>query len=177
MSSSNGYYGVTFPTYWTGPTGRELRARGGKDAQLLGLYLTSNRFANMIGLYHLTLDDIRHETGLTVKGIARAFETTAAASYATFDSGSAFVWVRQMVRFRLNLKAGQALAPDDHRVVGVNRLYQGLAANPFLGEFFDVHGKTLRLKRRRDSVGLVVGLVGHHNGSPLQGASKGLVSQ
>ena len=58
------YYGVVFPEFWTGPTGRQLREHGGKDAQLLGLYLISNRHTNMLGLYRLRIDDIRHESGL-----------------------------------------------------------------------------------------------------------------
>jgi hypothetical protein len=167
-----GYYGVIFPEFWTGHTGRELRAHG-KDAQLLGLYLATNRHTNMIGLYRLLVDDIRHETGLGLKAIERGCLATAATNYAYFDAESSFVWVRQMVRFRLNLKAGGVLDAEDHRVLAVNRIYHAIDPNPFLGEFFDANQKMLRLRKRRDSTGLVVPLSGHHNMSSLEGAYQG----
>ena len=80
------YYGVIFPEFWTGPTGHEIRARGGKDGQLLALYLATNPHTNMIGLYRLLLDDIRHESGLSAKAIERGF--AAATAFATFDAAA-----------------------------------------------------------------------------------------
>jgi hypothetical protein len=171
------YYGVIFPEFWTGRTGRELREQGGKDAQLLGLYLASTRFANMLGLYHLFVDDVRRDTGLTLGAIARGFHVTASSDFATFDAASSYVWVRHMARFRLGLKASQALGADDNRVIAVNRIYHALEANPFLGDFFDANTKILRLKKRRESVGVVVPLFPHHYRSSLGGAPKPLGSQ
>jgi hypothetical protein len=161
------YYGVIFPEFWTGRTGRELRERGGKDAQVLGLYLVSNRHANMLGLYRLLVDDVKHETGLGWKSIDRAIGAIAISEFATFDVGSSFVWVRQMARFRLGLKAGESLNADDKRVTGVNRIYQALDLNPFLGEFFDVNRSMLRLKKRREGTGLVVPFTSDHKMSSL----------
>lgn len=160
------YYGVIFPEFWTGDTGRELR-KFGKDAQLLGLYLATNRHANMIGLYRLLVDDVKHETGLGMKAIARAFDATGRTEYAVFDAGSAYVWVRNMARFRLGLKPGEVLEAEDNKVKAVNRIYQALDANPFLGSFFDINQRTLRLKKRREGIGLVVALPSHHQMSGL----------
>ena len=170
------YYGVIFPEFWTGATGRELRAAG-KDAQLLSLYLATNRHANMIGLYRLRLEDVRHEIGLGLKGLVRAFTATARTQYALYDAASAYVWVRTMARFRLGMKAGEPLAPDDNKVSAVNRLYQAIDPNPFLGTFFDENHKLLRLRRRRDDVGLVVAVSAGHHRSGLQAPTKPLVSQ
>lgn len=155
------YYGVIFPEFWTGHTGRALRERGGKDAQLLGLYLASNRHANMLGLYHVLAADIRQDTGLSFKAMEKGFGVLEETTFATFDLETAFVWVRQMARFRLGLHAGEALHPADKRVVAVNRLYAHLEMNPFLGSFYDVNRTLLCLRGRRE-------------GSPLEGASKGL---
>jgi hypothetical protein len=174
MRAGVSYYGVIFPEFWTGHTGRLLRAQGGKEAQVLALYLTTNRHANMIGFYSLLADDVRHETGLTGKAIARGFAITAATEFATFDAGSSVVWVRQMARFRLGLRAGAKLAADDNRVAACNRLYHGLPANPFLGDFFDLNHSLLRLSRRRENLGLVVPLMDTTTSRPLQGARKGL---
>jgi len=171
------YYGVIFPEFWTGRTGRELRERGGKDAQLLGLYLASNRHANMLGLYRLLVDDIRHETGLGVKAIERGYESAAAAGYAKFDAGSSYVWVLNMARFRLGLQIGDVLHPDDKRLPAIARIYHALDPNPFLGDFFDVNQKILRLKKRRDPIGVVVPFSAHHKMSPLEGAMEALPSQ
>jgi hypothetical protein len=168
------YYGVIFPEFWTGTTGRELRRQGGKDAQILGLYLASNRHANMIGLYRLLVDDVKHETGLSVTAIARSYSVLQKAGFAIFDTVSSFVWVYQMARFRLGLKNGATLDAEDKRVPAVNGLYHALEGNPFLGDFYDQNRSALKLKKRRDAIGLVVALTTPTISRPLQGASKGL---
>lgn len=170
------YYGVIFPEFWTGRTGRELRGFG-KDAQLLGLYLATNRHANMIGLYQLLIDDIRHETGIGVKGIERGFTATSQTSFAEYDAASKYVWVRSMVRFRLGLKVGEGLSPQDNKVAAANKIYLAIDPNPFLGEFYDINRRALHLRRRREPFGLVVPFGAHHQMSGFEGASKGLVSQ
>ena len=176
------YYGVIFPEFWTGQTGRELREHGGKEAQLLGLYLATNRHANMLGLYHVLVDDIKHETGLSLKAIEKGLRVTAAATFATFDAATAFVWVRHMARFRLGLRNGDVLNPGDKRVVAVNRLYHNLEVNPFLEPFYDANRKLLCLRKcRQTDTALVVPFTADHYMSPLvrglQGASKGHASQ
>ncbi len=163
------YYGVIFPEFWTGTTGRQLRECG-KDAQLLGLYLATNRHANMIGLYRLLVEDIRHETGIGAKGIGRAFEATEQTQYARFDFKTSYVWVRQMARIRLGLQPGEHIASNDNKVKAVNRLYQAIDPNPFLGDFFDANHKILALRKRREPVGVVVAFDPHHQMSGLQGA-------
>jgi hypothetical protein len=168
------YYGVIFPEFWTGTTGRQLRAHG-KDAQLIGLYLATNCHANLLGLYRLALDDVRHETGLGPKAIEKGLEAAAQAGYALFDVVTEFTWVRQMARFRLGLKAGESLRDGDKRAQAISRIYHAIEANPFLGDFYDVNRKILPLGRRRESVGLVVPFGVHHKIQPhrrgFQGAS------
>lgn len=168
------YYGVIFPEFWTGRTGRELRERGGKDAQVLALYLATNRHANMLGLYRLMVEDIKHETGLGMKAIEKAFEATRAAEFATYDATSSFVWVHQMARFRLALKSGEPLKASDNRVDAVNRIYQALDPNPFLGRFYDAYKRTLHLRSAREPQGVVVP---YQLSSPSKGALEPLISQ
>lgn len=170
----SGYYGVIFPEFWTGTTGRQLRAHG-KDAQLIGLYLATNRHANMLGLYRLGLDDVRHETGLGTKAIEKGLQAAAQTGYALFDAVTEFTWVRQMARFRLGLKAGESLRDGDKRAQAISRIYHAIESNPFLGDFYDANRKLLPLGRRRESVGLVVSLGRDHKIEPhirgYQGAS------
>lgn len=146
------YYGIVFPEYWTGRTGRAIQKKGGKDAALLGLYLTTNRLANMIGLYRLTPDIIVHETPLKLGAIEKAFEVLAAEEFAEYDAASEHVWVREMARFRLNLRDDRpSLDKDDKRVVGVQRLYHGIDDNPFLQPFYEKYHRVLHLKKLRTS--------------------------
>lgn len=168
------YYGVVFPEFWTGPTGRELREQGGKDAQLIGMYLATNRHANMIGLYRLAVIDVRHETGLGVKAIERGLAACELVGFAKYDTRTSFVWVIQMVRFRLGLKVGESLTQTDKRVIGVNKLYHGIESNPFLGEFYDRNRQMLRLHKRREPQGTAVP---YAITSPTEAPSRGLGSQ
>jgi hypothetical protein len=144
------YYGVIFSRFWTGDTGRELRRRGGKDAQLLGVYLFSNAYMNMLGLYPLKVRDIRDDIDLSPAQLAKAFAVMQDLEYAFFDAGTNVVWVREMATFRLSLKDREPLKPSDNRVAGAQRLYSSLPPNPWLGPFFDRYGKILRLRSRRE---------------------------
>lgn len=170
------YYGIIFPEFWTGTTGRALRAAG-RDAQVLALYLATNRHTNMLGLYRVLEDDIRHETGLSAKALQRGFTALHETDFAAYDAGSSFVWVLSMARIRLGLKLGAALDPGDNRTLAVNRIYHAIEGNPFLGPFFDINQKMLRLKKRRESVGVVVALGEATTGRASKGLTKGLVSQ
>jgi hypothetical protein len=144
------YYGVVFPEFWTGETGRVIQASGGKDAQLTALYLMSCRYATMIGLYPLPVRDIRHETGIGQKGLVRAFTVLSSARFADYDARTEHVWVREMAKFRLGLQV-KALESKDNRVLGIQRLYDRLTENPFLEPFFDRYAKELHLRGKRRS--------------------------
>jgi hypothetical protein len=117
------YYGVIFSRYWTGQTGRALRARGGKDAQLLGVYLFSNDYMNMLGLYPLKLRDVTDELGLTPAALTKAFAVMRSLEYAFYDYGTGFVWVREMATFRLSIKDHEPLKRDDNKTRGAQKLY------------------------------------------------------
>lgn len=146
------YYGLLFPEYWDGPSGRLIQKLGKKDATILGAYLTSNRRANMLGLYRLPIEDIVNYTPLTRANVAQAFSILELpeVQFAQYDAATEFTWVREMARIRVGLRnRTDALKPDDKRVEFVNKLYQQLDDNPFLGAFFGRYQKTLHLKRQR----------------------------
>jgi hypothetical protein len=154
------YYGVIFSRFWTGDTGRELRRRGGKDAQLLGVYLFSNAYMNMLGLYPLKVRDIRDDIDLSPAQLAKAFAVMQDLEYAFFDPGTNVVWVREMATFRLSLKDRDPLKQNDNRVAGAQRLYSSLPPNPWLGPFYDRYGKILRLRSRREGPPQDMGAIG-----------------
>jgi hypothetical protein len=149
-------YGIYFSTYFTGPTGREIQAAG-RDAVILGVYLGVNEHATMIGLYELPMLYLDHDLPVLQSRthVRRAFQALAAlpsGPFALYDEGTAHVWIPTMARIRLNLGTGCRLAPRDNRSRAAAALYEDLAPNPFLGEFFDRYGDALQLPRRRASV-------------------------
>ena len=158
-------YGVLFPRFWEGTTGRALQERG-REAVLLAVYLASCRHANMIGLYELPLVIVERE--LTVlksrASIMKAFAEIEDVSYAAFDTATEYVWVREMARIRLNLQPGEAMKAGDHKHKAVLRLYSGLKPNPFLGPFYERYGDILRIHQGR---------IGPPRGSAMQEASRG----
>lgn len=143
------YYGVVFPEFWTGPTGKAIRAEG-KDAVILALYLMTCRYATMIGVFRLLVDDVKIETGIGIKGLVGGFDTLQRLDFADYDAGTQHVWVREMAKFRMHLYKKSPLDSNDLRVKGAQNFYDKLAPNPFLGAFFDRYAKEIRLKRRRD---------------------------
>lgn len=157
-------YGVIFPRFWEGTTGRQLQERG-SEAVVLAAYLLSCRHANMIGLYELPLVFLERELPVLKnrRAILTAFAALDGVSYATYDLTTEHVWVREMARIRLGL-TGDAINPDDKKHKAVVKLYSSLKPNPFVGLFYDRYRQLLRLKVRREDTTLLVG------------ASEGLVS-
>lgn len=143
------HYGILHPSFWGGPTGREIASVGGKDAQVLALYLMANQDATMIGLYPVDLVIIRARVQtLTPKAIDNALAALAQVEFADYDRSSTFVWVREMAKYRLSLNI-KPLDAKDHRVKHVQRLYRECRPNPFLGPFFNRYGAELHLTERR----------------------------
>lgn len=144
-------YGITLSTFYTGHTGMRLQMMGtpGKDALILGGFLTVNEWANMIGLYELSPSKLtRCLPSVKGKALTKAFELLATESYAYYDEPTEFVWVREMARVRLRLQAGKILA-NENALKGARNLYQRLPLNPFLGPFYDRYHVELDLKHRR----------------------------
>lgn len=121
----------------------------------------------MIGLYQLPLQDLRIESGLTASALSNALQVLHRLKFATYDLQTQHVWVREMAKFRLGLHRRTPLAPEDNKVQGAQKLYDKLAANPFLDAFFDRYGKEVRLQRRRSCGSLkvnhyILGLPNHY---------------
>src|SRR5262245_46429187 len=149
------HYGIYFPSYFTGPSGREIQAAGA-DACVLGVYLGVNQHATMIGLYPLPMIYLEHdlpvlETCTRIREAFRALAGLPSGPFAEYDEASGHVWIPCMAQIRLNLAAGDHLHARDKRHRAVVRLYEALAPNPFLGACFDRYATMLRLPQRRES--------------------------
>ncbi len=107
-------YAIVTPQFWTGTTGREIRARG-RDVQLVALYLMTSPHANMLGLYYLPLPYLSHETGIPLEGASKALRSLGEVGFAFYDERDEVVWLPEMARYQI----GEALKAADKRVQGV----------------------------------------------------------
>lgn len=151
-------YAKVMPSFWTGETGRSLR--GDPDAMVVAMYLITCPHANMLGLYYLPKLYIAHETGRGIEGASKGLARCIERGFCEYDEASETVWVHEMAAIQIE----RSLKPGDKRASGVQKQYDSLHNNPFLGKFFDKYASAFHLKNRRE-------------GSPLEGACKPLRSQ
>ncbi len=123
-------YAMLLPQFWTGATGKKLRA-GGMECQVLALYLVSSPLSNMIGLYYLPLPTLCHETGLTMEGALKALRRVEDASFAFYDEAEEVIWVPEMARYQI----ADELKPKDNRVKSVAKEAVKYCKSRFFKEF------------------------------------------
>jgi len=143
-------YGILFPRFWEGTTGRALQAQG-RDAVILAAYLASCRHANMIGLFELPIVLAERELPVLKNRavILKAFDALQRVTYADYDQETQHVWVREMARIRLGLGVGEVISAKDRKHAAVVKIYNSLPSNPFLGPFFARYHETLALPAPR----------------------------
>lgn len=167
------HYGMLFPEFWGGETGRRIAVEGGAAAQVVALYLTANRSATMIGLYPISVAVIQADIrSLSTDQIVGALGVLQRTDFARYDEPTEVIWVLEMARIRLQLAIGESLKDGDRRVTTVQRLYDRCLPNPFLGPFHEKYRKNLRLGKRRKFDGAWKPLLASVH-APLHGASDG----
>ena len=142
-------YGKVSPQFWTGKTGKVLR--GNPEAQVVALYLMTSPHANMIGVYHLPMLYLAHETGLTPDAAERGLQACIDAGFCVHDADAEIVFVVEMAAHQV----GETLKPNDLRAKSVDRLYRGIGSPEIVSAFHVRYGEAFGL------------------GSPLQAPSKG----
>ena len=152
-------YAVLSPTFWTGTTGKRIRALG-TEAQVLAVYLLSAPGSNMLGLFYLAIPTICHETGLAPEAVENALAALERIGFAEYDAESEHVWVYEMARWQI-LGRGGELTPRDKRVKGLNKELQRLSRNPFTEQFREKYASALCLEGASES--------GNPSGKPLPG--------
>lgn len=141
-------YAKVVPTFWTGETGKALR-RAGSEAVIVGMYLMTSPGSNMLGLYYQPILYMAHETGLGLEGASKGLNACIDAGFCRYDHTTETVWVREMAAFQV----ARELKASDNRCAGIQKDYDGLPDNPFLGEFFDIYEKRFHLANRRSGRG------------------------
>lgn len=137
-------YGKVSPKFWTSQTCKELRARG-SEAPLVALYLMTSPMSNMLGLYCQPMLYIAHETGLGLEGASKGLQACIDSGYCKYDSASETVFVIEMASYQI----APSLKASDNRCAGIQKDYDGLPDNPFLGDFFDRYQNAFHLSSRR----------------------------
>lgn len=137
-------YAKVSPKMWHGKTAKELRKRG-YEALLVGLYLMTSPSSNMLGLFGQPVLYMAHETGLGIEGAMKGLRACIEAGFCDYDEESEFVFVFEMARYQIDSE----LSPKDLRCKGVQKEYEGLSDNPFLGDFFDRYAVAFHMTSRR----------------------------
>ena len=117
-------------TFWTGETGIFLRSKG-QETQLIALYLLTCTNANMIGLYHLSLPTLCHETGSTLEGAMMVLQSLSEGGFAHYDGPSEMVFIPEMAHYQI----GAELSVKDKRHLGVIRQLETFRKSKFYNDF------------------------------------------
>jgi hypothetical protein len=133
-------YGKVAGTFWTGKTGRELKAKG-PEAVIVALYLMTCPTSNMLGLYWLPKMYLEHETGLGSEGASKGLVWAIEAQFCSYDEASEVVWVKEMAAWQIDME----LTGADKRIKGVQREYDALPENPFLTAFYERYAAPFRM--------------------------------
>ncbi len=128
-------YAKVSPRFWTGTTGRQIRAKGA-EAQVVALYLITSPQANALGLYYLPVPTIQHETGVSAKGVAKALRQLEQLGFAFYDSTEEVVWVPEMGRHQVE----EALHPKDKRVPFIGKEAAKYQRSRFYADFVRRYG-------------------------------------
>lgn len=156
-------YAKVSPRFWTGHTGRKVRAAGA-EAQLVALYLLSSPQANMIGLYYQPIPTLSHETGLSPEGASKALRRLGELDFAYYDEAEEVIWVPEMARHQI----AEHLKPNDNQIKAVEKEVEKYRKSRFYAAFVEKYGAAFHLTNLPPSEALP---------SPSTGSSKGLRSQ
>lgn len=103
-------YGKVSPRFWTGTTGKQIRAMG-PECQVVALYLMTAPSSSATGMYYLPIPVLAHETGASIEGARKALARLSEADFAHYDEATEFVWVPEMARHQI----GDRVTPKDKR--------------------------------------------------------------
>lgn len=138
-------YAKVGPKAWHGQTFKALRKRGA-EALLVGLYLMTSPNSNMLGLYSQPILYMAHETGLGEEGAKKGLDACIEAGFCSYDSDTEMVWVHEMAKYQV----AATLKATDLRCKGIQKDYDALPDNPFLGAFFDRYCDAFHLSEKRE---------------------------
>lgn len=138
-------YAKIGPKAWQGQTFKKLRKEG-REGLLVALYLMSSPSSNMLGIYSQPILYMAHETGLGQEGALKGLTQCIEAGFCAYDHDTEMVWVYEMAKYQVAAE----LKATDLRCKGIQKDYDSLPDNPFLGPFFDHYAAVFHLTNRRE---------------------------
>lgn len=159
-------YSKTAPTFWTGETGRKIRAAG-RDAQVVAFYLFTCPSSNWIGIFYLPLPTLCHEVGISLDEALAALHRLEEIDYAYYDHETETVWVPGTAKFQI----GEELKPEDRRIAGIVKDVSKVARKEFGKDFYRRYANCYHLHKST-----LPPSGGKPLASPLQAPSKPLRS-
>jgi len=137
-------YASIAPTFWTRGSGKRLR--GDLEAQVVALYLMSSPATTMVGIFHLALPTLCHETGLPLEGALKGLARCSEEGLAYYDEEEELVWVPALAQHQLGDHLGQGKSGKlDHRVTGVKRALAAYKGHRFYDLFLERYGDAYSL--------------------------------
>ena len=133
-------YAKVSPLFWTGRTGRAIRAAG-RDAQVIALYLITCPSATMTGLYYCPLPTLYHETGSPLQGASKALRRLSEVGFAYYDEATETVFVPEMAKFQI----GETMKADDNRVKAIIKELIAAKSSPFVKDFHAKYAEAYHL--------------------------------
>jgi hypothetical protein len=130
------------PRFWLARsvTGCAIR-HAGPHATLVALYLVTNPYATMLGLYDLPLHSLSHDTGLTPEEAQAALEAVCATGFAQYSTTEQTVWIPEMARYQI----GTELKAKDTRRVRVATELEKFERSRFHAKFLERYGSAYGL--------------------------------
>ena len=128
-------YSKVAPGFWTGETGRLIRACG-RDAHLIAAYAITGPMANPLGLYYLPMPTLCHETGTTLEEAKAALKRLAEIGFCFYDETHEHLWAPEMARYQIS----ETLVPTDLRVKWIKGELLKLRKSRFFKDFIERYG-------------------------------------
>lgn len=141
-------YAKIGPKMWHGQTFKALRQRG-IEGVVVATYLMTSPSSNMLGLYFQPLMYMAYETGLGIEGASKGLQDCIDVGFCQYDETSEMVWVVEMANYQI----ANELQASDKRCKGIQKDYEALPDNPFIGLFFDRYQLSFHLATRREFEG------------------------
>lgn len=129
-------YSTVAPGFWTGRTGRQIRAMG-QAAQLVALYLITCPGASGTGVYYLPLPTLAHETNCSLEEARCILQALERVDFARYDESEEMVWVVNMAREQID----EVVKVGDNRwkwlVKEIESFRSSRFFEPFMRRYYD----------------------------------------
>ena len=117
------------------------------EAKLLGIFLMTNEFCIMVGVYHIPKINMALSTGLSEKQVDKTLAELIEGEFCCFDEDSSFIWVKDMAKTQV------ADNPNEKQRKGVLNEITRLANDdecPFVDPFLKHYSKLFKLPEDKE---------------------------